>query len=417
MFQEGGAYRMVENLKAVNYDQPPYVTRYPALRQLAEDFSLGVDGLLERERPKDNLIRRNVSWGGLFLHLGPLASLEHVKVEDNVIADDTVFTGSFDGSGKGAAYGNGDTTIAAEFGKRGNLIVQGDPGLGDLQTQDFRLSADSPARKVGFEPIPFDQIGLQIDEYRKALPVLVSDPLVIPGSRTFVNEVIVHLTPTPRAGGPKCVVRYTRDGTEPTAKSPVYSRPIRIIESATVKAAAFARDGRKLVRSSSVTATYKALRLAQGGVYLSDLKEQDLFAYLPCWKKDTNYLGAPIKLGGLEFPKGLLLHPDETKDGPGLGRVVYALDGDLRKAKRFMAAIGIDDAMKSYNQGSAGFIVEVHRNGRWERVFESPVLKLGDKPQEVSVDLTGADQLRLVTTDGGDGIACDHATWADARIE
>ena len=417
MFQEGGSWRMVENLKAVSYDQPPYVTRYPALRQLAEDFGLGVDHILERERPKDNLIRRNVSWGGLFLHLDPLASLDHVKVEENVIADDIVFTGSFDGSGKGANYGNGDPAIAAEFGKRGNIIVKGDPGLGNLQTQDFRLSADSPARKVGCEPIPFDQIGLQIDECRRTLPVLVSDPLINPASRTFVNEVIVHLTPTPRAGGPKCVVRYTLDGTEPTVGSPAYSRPIRITTSATVKAAAFATAGKQVVRSNTVTATYKVTRLGQGAVYLSDLKEQELSAYLPCWRKDSNHLGAPIRLGGLEYAKGLLLHPDETKDGPGLARVVYALDGDLRKAKRFMAVIGIDDAMKSYNLGSAGFIVEVHRNGRWERGYESPVMKLGDKPREVNADITGADQLRLITTDGGDGISCDHATWADARIE
>jgi hypothetical protein len=73
--------------------------------------------------------------------------------------------------------------------------------------------------------------------------------------------------------------------------------------------------------------------------------------------------------------------------------------------------------MRTYNLGSATFIVEVRRAGRWERVFESPVLKLGDQPQEVSVDIAGADQLRLLTTDGGDGISCDHATWAQARIE
>lgn len=70
-----------------------------------------------------------------------------------------------------------------------------------------------------------------------------------------------------------------------------------------------------------------------------------------------------------------------------------------------------------YNLGSATFSVEVHRNGAWERVFESPVLKLGDAPQEIDVDISGADSLRLLTTDGGDGIACDHATWARARLE
>jgi hypothetical protein len=417
MFQEGGAWRMVENLQAVHYDQPPYRTRYPALRQLAEDFRKGVDHILERELPKDNLIRRNVSWGSLFLQLDPLANLDHVKVESNLIADGLVFTGSFDGSGKGTAYRNGDATVAAELGKRGNIIRPGDPGLGDLPTQDFRLNADSPAWKLGFQRIPFEQIGLQVDEYRKSLPVQVSVPLITPSSRTFLTDLTVHLTPIPQTGGRKCVIRYTLDGREPTARSRAYAGPIRITESTTVKAAAFAQEGPRLVPSNTVTATYTATHLGQGGVYLSDLPEQDLFAYLSCWKKDTNHLGGPLKLGGQEYAKGLLLHPDETPEKRGLGRVVYALDGELRKAKRFTALIGIDDSMQVYGLGSATFAIEVHRRGRWKRVFESGVLKLGDKPQEVNVDLTGADQLRLITTDGGDGISCDHAVWAEAKVE
>jgi len=39
------------------------------------------------------------------------------------------------------------------------------------------------------------------------------------------------------------------------------------------------------------------------------------------------------------------------------------------------------------------------------------------KPIEISVPMAGAEQLRLITTDAGDGISCDHATWAMARLE
>ena len=152
-------------------------------------------------------------------------------------------------------------------------------------------------------------------------------------------------------------------------------------------------------------------------MYVSDLQEQQVFAYPSCWKKDTNHRGGPITLGGLGYKKGILLHPDETTDGKGLGRVVYTLEGQLRKARRFAAFVGIDDSIRIYNQGSATFIVEVHRNGQWECVYESGTLKLGDSLQEVNVDIMGADELRLITTDAGDGIACDHAVWADARIE
>ena len=58
---------MVEKLKEVKYDQPPYSTRYPVLLQLAEDFSKGVEEIVQRELPKGNLIRRNISWGAACL--------------------------------------------------------------------------------------------------------------------------------------------------------------------------------------------------------------------------------------------------------------------------------------------------------------------------------------------------------------
>ena len=54
---------------------------------------------------------------------------------------------------------------------------------------------------------------------------------------------------------------------------------------------------------------------------------------------------------------------------------------------------------------------------------QSPSLRLSGratrlgKPQEVDADITGAQQLRLVTTDGGDNTHCGHAAWAEARIE
>jgi hypothetical protein len=337
-------------------------------------------------------------------------------VEDNLIADDVVFTGSLEGGGKGATYATGDAAIADAFGKRGNVIVRGDPGFGDLASQDFRLAPASAAWKLGIRPIPFARIGLQVDEYRRALLARVAEPLIAPALRSFLRSLDVHIVPTPLPGGPRCVLRYTLDGSEPTSRSPAYTGPIRLAASTTVRAAAYAGAGGRVRRSGTVTARFRALRLAEG-IYLSDLPEQDLFAYISCWKKDCNHLGDRLSLSGRQYAKGLLLHPDVTPDGKGLGRVVYRLDGDLRRATRFRAVVGIEDAMKVYNLGSATFIVEVHREGRWERVFESPVVRLGDRPLPVDVSIAGADALQLLTTDGGDGIACDHAVWADARLQ
>ena len=307
MFLEGGPWRMVENLEAARYDQPPYITRYPTLRQLAADFSLGPEQLLQRQLPKDNLIRRNVSRTGMFLRLGAEASLDHVRVEENLIADAEVFDGSFDGSGERILYSNGDAEAAAWLGARGNVILDGDPGFGGLETQDFRLAPDSPAWDLGWEPIPFDEIGLRVDEYRQSLPRRAAAPLITPVSQVFPDEVTVRLTPSPLPGGPQSVLRYTLDGSEPTASSPVYSGPFRIDRDARVKAASF-RGG---VQSEVVAGTYERIDLADGAVYLSDLAEREVEAYPGCWARDRNYLGRPIRLGGKAYPKGLLVHPRE----------------------------------------------------------------------------------------------------------
>jgi len=54
-----------------------------------------------------------------------------------------------------------------------NLIVDHDPGFVDAAAGDFRLRPDSEVltRLPGFEPIPFDQIGLYADELRPSPPV------------------------------------------------------------------------------------------------------------------------------------------------------------------------------------------------------------------------------------------------------
>src|ERR1035437_4301144 len=230
---------MVENLKAVNYDQPPYSTRYPVLQRLAEDFSKGVAQLVERELPKDNVIRRNVSWDSLFLHLFPPANLDHVKVETNLIADDVVFEGSFDGRGTSKSYRNGDPAVVAEFARRGNILLHGDPGFGDLRTQDFRFSPGSPAAKFNFDRIPFEKMGLVTDKYRKTPPITLYAPTIIPGSTNFINALTVRLLPTPSPHWRQCVVHYTLDGSYPTPQSSVHLRPLVTAAMVTLKAAAF----------------------------------------------------------------------------------------------------------------------------------------------------------------------------------
>ena len=53
--------------------------------------------------------------------------------------------------------------------------VVADPLFVDPDHGDFTLQADSPALKLGFEPIPFREIGLYQDETRATWPIREAD--------------------------------------------------------------------------------------------------------------------------------------------------------------------------------------------------------------------------------------------------
>jgi len=363
----GGDHRMYAKLAEVRHDQPPWSERYPKLARILDE---------DPHAPLGNVVRKNVA----------VRCRRWLDV-----------------------YRGGEKVLKLES----NLVTKDDPGFVNYAAMDFRLRPDSIVfEKVpGFEPIPFERIGLQIDEYRKALPV--SEPVITPDGGGFVGSLRVSLSPTRADLGRKDIaVRYTLDGTEPTRQSPLYHQPIELKQSATVRARVFAGES---VASPVVEAAYRVIEFGPGRpVYLSDLAPLDTFAHGGL-KRDVNYAGnGPVKLGGKPYAKSLMLCP-ETAKGGGRGHVVYALSGALGKATRLKATVGIDDAMG--RRGSAVFLVDVHRDGAWKEVFKSGVLRGGGKPIDIDLDIRGADALRLRTTDAGDDIHADHAVWAEARVE
>ncbi|NRB50723.1 MAG: NPCBM/NEW2 domain-containing protein, partial [Saprospiraceae bacterium] len=114
--------------------------------------------------------------------------------------------------------------------------------------------------------------------------------------------------------------------------------------------------------------------------------------------------GSTLTINGTSFAKGLGAHAESE--------IIYNIGGGYETFKSF---IGVDDATCS--SGSVQF--EVYTDG--SLVYQSPVLTQADDGVPISVDVTGVNQLRLVVNDGGSGgnnpIACDHADWADAKLE
>jgi len=113
---------------------------------------------------------------------------------------------------------------------------------------------------------------------------------------------------------------------------------------------------------------------------------------------DRSTGGNPITIGGRVFAHGLGTHARSEIEIP--------LGGAF---KRFQAFVGADDEEPG---ASVGFEVLIDGKKR----FDSGVMKRGEPAKAVDVDVSGANNLLLVVNDGGNGITCDHADWADACL-
>ncbi|MGW4524318.1 NPCBM/NEW2 domain-containing protein [Amycolatopsis sp. NPDC004378] len=112
--------------------------------------------------------------------------------------------------------------------------------------------------------------------------------------------------------------------------------------------------------------------------------------------------GKPLTINGVGYPKGLGAHaPSE---------LVFYVGG---RCTAFTADVGIDDERKATNkQGSATF--EIWADG--SKVAATGVRTWQDPALPLAADLHGAQYLRLVITDGGDGNSYDRSDWAAARL-
>ena len=110
--------------------------------------------------------------------------------------------------------------------------------------------------------------------------------------------------------------------------------------------------------------------------------------------------GNPLTLNGVVYPHGLGTHANS--------RLLINLKG---AATRFDALVGVDDEKKS-SRASVQF--SIYADGK--KKAETKVLRGGDAPVLLSVDLIGAMKMTLIVSDGGDGIDSDHADWAGARL-
>ncbi|MFD5856145.1 NPCBM/NEW2 domain-containing protein [Streptomyces chartreusis] len=109
--------------------------------------------------------------------------------------------------------------------------------------------------------------------------------------------------------------------------------------------------------------------------------------------------GNPITMGGVVYGTGLGVHAESA--------VEYYAGG---ACEAVTARVGVDD-----EEGADGTVAfEIWADG--VKAASSGVLTNAMPAQPITADVTGAQVVRLVATDGGDGITSDHGDWAEARL-
>jgi alpha-galactosidase len=109
--------------------------------------------------------------------------------------------------------------------------------------------------------------------------------------------------------------------------------------------------------------------------------------------------GNPITIGGVTYTKGVGAHAPSEIDVYVGGR-----------CSSFSSDVGVDDEKTAF--GSVVFQVWADNT----KVADSGLLTVDDPAKSLTADLRGAQFLRMVVTDGGDGNNSDHADWAAAQV-
>jgi len=141
-------------------------------------------------------------------------------------------------------------------------------------------------------------------------------------------------------------------------------------------------------------------------MYLSDVVDSSVVAVAQGWGRlgvdQAAYAGEPVgalRIGEKVYKKGLGHHAP--------GQLVVYLGGAY---ERFLTEVGVQ-----WQGGGKGSVVfEVYADGKL--LHRTGTMSDSSEPVAIDVAVKRADVLRLVARDAGDGLACDMADWAEARL-
>jgi hypothetical protein len=260
--------------------------------------------------------------------------------------------------------------------------------LSALDTQADRLLLDNGDELAG-TILGLDEKAVQLESGGGKLNVEVDKIAAMAFNATLVQQ--------PRLTGLRMLVGL-RDGSRVTA------------------VALASQQGQARLKLSGVaelTAPLEAIVALQtlGGQsqYLSDLAPTS-YKHLPYlnltwpYRSDRSVSGGPLRLGGKLLAKGLGMHSP--------ARITYDLPASV---KRFDAEVAID--AEAGQRGSVVFRVFVDDgSGAWQERLATPVVRGGQPPLPVTVDVSGAKRISLLVDYADRGDELDHADWLNARV-
>jgi alpha-galactosidase len=282
-------------------------------------------------------------------------------------------------------------TIAATVPAHGTVLLR--------VSADPDWAADPPAAELGLDSSPLVEAGT---------PTTLTSTVTDLG-RTPARQVSVSLT-----GPDGWAVRATSPDTSPALPTGASLRTQwQVTAPAGTPTGSYAMSLRASYRSPAgehVTGTLPltasvVLPPPPGTSYLSDLP---WLAATSGWgpvERDTSNGesaagdGRPLTLGGVVYGKGLGVHAVSD---------VSFYTGT--KCGKVTADVGVDD--EKGLKGTVAFEIWADDT----KVASTGVLTNTMPAQPLTADVTGARMIRLVVTDGGDGIDSDHADWADAEL-
>ncbi|MCD6346498.1 MAG: NPCBM/NEW2 domain-containing protein [Bacteroidales bacterium] len=134
-------------------------------------------------------------------------------------------------------------------------------------------------------------------------------------------------------------------------------------------------------------------------VYLDQIDLSEMTAGWGSPRINKSITDGPILINETEYERGVGTHATST--------FLLNLHGS---ALEFTAKVGVDDA--STEKGSIQFFLIGDKKVLWQ----SEVMKKGMDAVDCEVSLKGIHKLGLLVTGAGDGIAYDHANWAEAMF-